>query len=43
MVINESCDRIEIMEKTLDDKTEFKEWKKVGGDESVKSEVKNSE
>jgi len=42
MIINESYDRIEIMEKTLDDKTEFKEWKKVRGDESVKSEVKNS-
>ena len=42
MIINESCDRIEIMEKTLDDKTEFKEWKKVGGDESAKSEVKTS-
>lgn len=43
MIINESCFRIEIMEKTADDKTEFKEWKKVGGDESVKSEVKTSE
>jgi len=30
MVIKESCNHIEIMEKTSDDKTEFKEWKKVG-------------
>jgi tetratricopeptide (TPR) repeat protein len=30
MIINESCDRIEIMEKTTDDKTEFKQWEKVG-------------
>ena len=43
MIINESCDRIEIMEKTSDDKTEFKEWIKVDGVEPVKSEVKNSD
>jgi tetratricopeptide (TPR) repeat protein len=30
MIIDESCDRIEIMEKTTDDNTNFKEWKKVG-------------
>lgn len=42
IVINESYDRIEIMEKTADDKTEFREWIKVGGEEPIKSEVKNS-
>jgi tetratricopeptide (TPR) repeat protein len=35
MIINESFDRIEIMEKTTDDKTEFKQWKKVGSEKNT--------
>lgn len=31
MIIAQTCERIEIMEKTFDDKTEFREWKKLAG------------
>ncbi len=30
MIINDSCDRVQIMEKTSDDKTELREWKRLG-------------
>jgi tetratricopeptide (TPR) repeat protein len=35
MIINETFDLIDIMEKTTDDKTEFKQWKKVGSEKNT--------
>lgn len=37
MIINESRECIEIMEKTIDDKSDFKEWKKVKSNNSDQS------